>query len=146
MEIIANIEQLKTDIEARIKWAQSSRSDDKRKSAFVAIYMGIASAITTICIGIVSFLPDNYSNFFSIVSLVTSASLTIVAAWDGVFHHKKLWLNAAITLNELYELNTDIRHVEAGSAGVSQEQANQFYARYKEIMKRTNDRWYKIRE
>ena len=93
--------------------------------------MGIISAITTVCIGIVSFLPDGYSNIFGIISLLTSASLTVVAAWDGIFHHKKLWINASKTLNELYELDTDIRHTEASSNGVSQDQANEFYERYK---------------
>lgn len=146
MRIDANIEQTKADIDARIIWAKASRKDDKKKSAFVAIYMGVVSAITTVCIGIVSFLPDTYSDFFGIISLLSSASLTVIVAWDGIFHHKKLWINAAITLNELYELEADIRHTEAGENGVSQEQANDFYARYKTIMKETNERWYKIRD
>ena len=146
MKIDADIEKVKSDIAERIKWAKASRRDDKKRSAFVATYMGLVSAITTICIGIVSFLPEIYSNFFGIISLITSASLTVVVAWDGIFHHKKLWINAAITLNELYELNTDIRHTEAGPNSVSQDQANEFYERYKKIMKNTNERWYKIRE
>ena len=146
MKIDADIEQVKTDVAAKIQWARASRREDKKKSAFVAIYMGVVSAITTICIGIVSYLPITYSNFFGIVSLLTSASLTVVAAWDGIFHHKKLWINAARTLNELYELNIDIRHTETGTNGVSQEQANEFFERYKKIMKDTNERWYKIRE
>lgn len=146
MKIDANIEQVKSDVAARIKWAQSSRNDDKKKSAFVAVYMGIVSAITTVCIGIVSFLPDGYSNAFGIISLLTSASLTVVAAWDGIFHHKKLWVNASKTLNALYELDTDIRHAEASASGVSQDQSNEFYERYKQIMRDTNERWYKLRE
>lgn len=146
MKIDANIEQVKSDVAARIKWVQTSRKDDKKKSAFVAVYMGIVSAITTVCIGIVSFLPDSYSNIFGIISLLTSASLTVVAAWDGIFHHKKLWINASKTLNELYELDTDIRHIESSSNGVSQDQANEFYECYKQIMRDSNERWYRLRE
>lgn len=146
MTIDVNIEKVKSDVTAKIESAQARRRRDKNKSAFIAIYMGMVSATTTICIGIVSFLPENYSNFFGIVSLITSASLTVVLAWDGIFHHKKLWINAVKTRNELYELETDIRHTEAGPNGVSQDQANEFYERYKKIMKDSKERWYKIRE
>ncbi len=146
MEINADIEKLKNDVAERINKSQYRRSDDKRKAAFVAVYVGLVSAITTVCIGIVSFLPEFYSNVFGIISLISSASLTVVSAWDGIFHHKKLWINTAITLNELYELDTDIRHTESADDGISQKQANVFYTRYKKIRKEANERWYKIRE
>lgn len=131
---------------AIIKRAQAGRKDDRRKAAFIAIYMGVVSAITTVCIGIVTFVSDKYSNLFGIVSLLSSASVTVVAAWDGIFHHKKLWINWVVMLNELYELENDIRHTEATSNVVTQEQINTFYSRYKKIMRDTNERWYKIRD
>ncbi len=146
MEIDADIEQLKNDLATQIQRTRANRADDKRKSAFVAVYVGIVSAVTTVCIGIVSFLPKHYAGVFGIASLLTSASLTVVAAWDGIFRHKKLWINAATTLNELYELDADIRHTQGSSNGVNQAQANLFYARYKTILRDSNERWYKIRE
>ncbi len=146
MEIDADIEQLKSDLAAEIQRTRANRATDKRKSAFVAIYVGIVSAVTTVCIGIVSFLPKNYAWVFGILALLTSASLTVVAAWDGIFHHKKLWINTARTLNELYELDADIRHTQASSNGLKQAQANLFYVRFKTIMQDCNERWYKIRE
>lgn len=145
MEIDANIEELKRDLANMIDRSWKNRRSDRRKSAFVAVYVGIVSAVTTVCIGIVSFLPER-SNVFGIVALLTSASLTVVSAWDGIFHHKKLWINTAKTLNELYDLDGDIRHAEAGANGCNQAQANVFYARYKTIMGDCNERWYKIRE
>lgn len=57
MEIDADIEQLKSDLSRQIQRTRNNRGDDKRKSAFVAIYVGIVSAVTTVCIGIVSFAP-----------------------------------------------------------------------------------------
>lgn len=146
MEIDASFELLKKDVAAIIKRAQAGRKDDRRKAAFIAIYMGVVSAITTVCIGIVTFVSDKYSNLFGIVSLLSSASVTVVAAWDGIFHHKKLWINWVVMLNELYELENDIRHTEATSNVVTQEQINTFYSRYKKIMRDTNERWYKIRD
>lgn len=146
MEIDASFELLKKDVAAIIKRAQAGRKDDRRKAAFIAIYMGVVSAITTVCIEIVTFVSDKYSNLFGIVSLLSSASVTVVAAWDGIFHHKKLWINWVVMLNELYELENDIRHTEATSNVVTQEQINTFYSRYKKIMRDTNERWYKIRD
>jgi len=146
MKIDADIEQVKSDVTEKKMRMKAYRKSDKRKSAFVAVYMGVVSAITTICIGIVSFLPDIYSNSFGIASLLTSASLTVLLAWDGIFNHKKLWINSAKAFDELDELDLDIRHVEASSSEVSQDQTNEFYERYKSIMKDNNERWYRMRE
>ena len=148
MKVDANIEQLKSDLKGTIQATRSCREVDRKKSVFVAVYMGVVSAVTTICIGIISFLPIDgiYSNFFGILSLFTSASLTVVAAWDGIFHHKKMWIYSAKTLNEFYELDADIRHVESGVKGISQVQTNEFYEQYKKIMNKSNERWYKLRE
>ena len=145
MKIDANIERIKSDLKAKLDSAQTHRTSDKNKSAIVAVYMGVASAVTTICIGMVSFIPD-FSNVFGITALVTSASVTVLAAWDGIFHHKKLWINSSITINELYELSSDIHHMEESTDGISQEHVNELYGRYKQIVRDTNDRWYKIRE
>lgn len=146
MEIDADIEQLKSDLSRQIQRTRNNRGDDKRKSAFVAIYVGIVSAVTTVCIGIVSFVPKEYSGIFGVASRLTSASLTVVTAWDGIFHHKKLWINSAITLNELYEIEADMRPAQTSPNVINQAQANAFYARYKEILRASNERWYKIRE
>ncbi len=51
-----------------------------------------------------------------------------------------------MTQHELFELDTDIRHGEASSKGISKEQADEFYSRYKRIMRDANERWYKLRE
>ena len=146
MEVDADIEQLKSDLALQMKRTRANRTVDKRKSAFVAVYVGIVSAVTTVCIGIVSFIPTEYANLFGLASLLTSASLTVVIAWDGIFHHKKLWINAAMAFNELCDLDTDIRHAQAKSSNINQTQANAFYERYKEILRAHNERWYKIRE
>jgi hypothetical protein len=146
MEIDANIEQVKLDVARQIQRMKDGRINDKRKSAFVAIYTGVVSSITTICIGIVSFIPESYSNIFGLISLLTSASLTVVIAWDSIFQHKKLWVNTATALNEFYELDTDIRHLEANPNGITQTLTNQIYERYKKILKDNNDRWKNIRE
>ncbi|MEM7147202.1 MAG: DUF4231 domain-containing protein [Verrucomicrobiota bacterium] len=147
MEINADIEQLHEDIKADIKRADSKRRDQKNKSAFMAIYVGVVSAITTVCIGIVTFLEgEDYKNFFGITSLLASASLTVVSAWDGIFNHKSLWINSATRLTDLYELETDIRHYLATAKEPDQNQINEFYKRYKRLHKESSERWLGLRK
>jgi hypothetical protein len=145
MKIDANIEELKKELENRINAVRSWRDDDKRKSTFVAVYLGLVSAITTVSIGIVAFLPEAYK-IFGIISLFSSASVTVVAAWDGLFHHKKLWIHYAMTYNEFRDLERDIRHAEKSPSAVTQDQTNEFYSRFNQIVKDDNKRWYGIRE
>ena len=146
MTINANLGILLEDLDKQIEEVQSRVGRDKVKAMRIAIYVGVISAITTVCIGVVGFLPKEYEPFFGIVSLVASASTTVIAAWDGVFHHKKLWINAVHTLNELRMLELDLKHLQVAGAEAEQEQINALYERFKEILSANNDRWQKIRE
>jgi hypothetical protein len=142
--INAALEILKADIKNHIQWKSANRVDDKRKSMLVAVYVGAVSAVTTVSIGLGSLLPE-YKSLFGIVSLLTSASLTVVSAWDGMFHHKKLWVSNVRTLSDLYELESDVRHAESTNC-TSQPEVNEFYQRFKKILRENSDHWQKIRE
>ena len=147
MDVNADLDLVKSDLDQRINRTNSRRQRDKRKAAFVAVYTGVVSAITTICIGIVTFLPSEWSNLFGIASLLTSTSLTVVDAWDGIFGHKRLWINAQSTLNAFKGLRYDIKHVEATSAsGVPQETINDIYRSYKNILEESHQKWMNLRE
>ncbi|WP_445536308.1 SLATT domain-containing protein [Acinetobacter sp. G18] len=143
--INADLYQLKEDIAYEIKVTKANREKDRDKSTFVSIYTGLISALTTFCIGLTPYVSEDYTNFIGGFSLFISASLTVVLAWNGLFNHKSLWINSAIKLSELYDLNTDIKHSES-SKSINQNLVNNFYKRYKTIMNDANVRWLKIRE
>lgn len=145
--INASIEVLSEELSRQIESVRLKVARDKRKATSVALYVGVVSAITTVCIGIVGFLPEEYGEIFGIFSLIASASTTVIAAWDGIFDHKKLWISEVGTLNELRSLEIDIKHVQAISSDeANQDQINHLYARFKEILNSKNDRWQRIRE
>jgi hypothetical protein len=147
MTINASLEILSQDVSRQIESVRLRVARDKGKATNVAVYVGLVSAVTTISIGTVGFLPKDYEKAFGILSLLASASTTVLLAWDGIFHHKKLWISAVATLNELRSLETDIKHVQtAEQEGSTQDQVNQLYSRFKEILNSTNERWQKIRE
>lgn len=143
--INADLYQLKEDIAYEIKVTKANREKDRDKSNFVSIYTGLISALTTFCIGLTPYVSEDYTNFIGGFSLFISAFLTVVLAWNGLFNHKSLWINSAIKLSELYDLNTDIKHSES-SKSIDQNLVNNFYKRYKTIMNDANVRWLKIRE
>src|SRR5436853_1666999 len=91
MEIDADLILLKKDLNNTMKDIREKKENDKSKTTIVATYGGLVSALTTVLIGLSSYI-SNYATYFSIAALVTSASLTVVQAWDRLFNHKRLWI------------------------------------------------------
>jgi hypothetical protein len=143
MEINANLDLLKKELNQSIANLQKWKKKDKSKATFSITYGGIVSGLTTIFIGLSSYL-SNYAKLFGIIALITSASLTIVQTWDGLFNHKKLWIIQAEALNEFYELRGDLSHLEA-SGKIDQEAINSCYEKYKQIYRRWNSSWSELR-
>jgi|APFre7841882724_1041349.scaffolds.fasta_scaffold00965_11 hypothetical protein len=143
MEVNADLDLLKKKIEQTISNFQKWKSEDKRKTTFVKTYGGLVSGLTTILIGLSSYLPDNVKGF-SIAALITSASLTVVQTWDNLFNHKRLWLIEAEALAGFYELRGDLLHLEA-SGTIDQNAINICYERYKQIYRTWNSAWSELR-
>ncbi|MHC5068393.1 MAG: SLATT domain-containing protein [Planctomycetota bacterium] len=143
MDVQADPDLLAADLAEAIAWSRRSRRRDRRLALRVALYGGAVSALTTVLIGLASLWPEQ-ARLLQALALITSASLTVIAAWDGIFNHRKLWVNAAVTLNELYEIDADLRHLRA--AGADRAAFDGLYQRYKEVMRSTNQRWCQIRE
>ncbi|OJU53685.1 MAG: hypothetical protein BGN93_02275 [Acinetobacter sp. 39-4] len=144
-QINANLKVLKSDLSWDIKSLRSNRKSDRNIVSLITIGIAATSALTTILLGITKYVFHNFANELNALALCLSALITVITTWDGVFQHKKLWVNSAMTLNELYSLDADIRHVEANGS-VDQELINQFYERYKEIKNKTNQQWSKNHE
>ena len=106
----------------------------------------ILSALTTIFIGLSQYFPVNSQlpKILSGIALVTSGSITVLSAFDGLFNHKKLWISYVSSLVQFYELQTDIKHYKASGEN-SQEILDKFYIRYKEILGEVNSNWIRLR-
>lgn len=144
MDVTADKETLISDLSHTIGQLQSWKKTDKNKTNFVAIYGGLVSALTTVLIGLASYIKV-YDTTFQVAALITSSSLTVVAAWDGLFKHKKLWIIQASALNRFYELRNDINHMEK-SGKLTPDVVNEFYVQYKHIYNQLNGKWLSLRE
>ena len=88
MTVNASMEILNQDLSRQIEGVRLKVARDKRKATNIAVYVGVVSAITTVSMGIVGFLPKDYVKVFGILSLVASASAIVIAAWGRIFDQK----------------------------------------------------------
>jgi hypothetical protein len=139
----ANIDVLKSDLADSISRLTEYRKDNKRKADRVVIWGAAISGSTTVAIGLGGLIAD-YSVYFQAIALLLSASLTVLTAWDGLYNHKRLWNIQASVLNELFQIQTDIRHLEASGA-VEQPTVDALYHRYKSAFDEYHAQWQEMR-
>lgn len=145
MEINADFNLLRKSLTETIKKVEKRKNNDKSKSTFIALYAGIASGFTTVLIGLSTYsIFGNYTTYLTIAALIFSASLTVIQAWDGLFHHKRLWIIQTQALNKFRELNQDLLHIETTN-NFEQDLINDCYKRYKEIYTTWNTEWLELR-
>ena len=135
---------LTADIDRQISSFQKWSKNDKSKTTAVTIVSGIASAVTTVAIGLVKFVPDGFSDVLQALALVVSAAVTVILAWDRLFQHKSLWLQNARAKRKFLALRDDLKHANATNS-VNQELLKMFYSEYKAIFEERNSAWEKMR-
>jgi hypothetical protein len=139
----ANLNILKADTESAIARIGQYRRENKKKAELVVLAGAAISALTTIAIGMSSVVPS-CSALFQGAALILSASLTILTAWDGLYNHKRLWLLQAGVLNSLYQIQTEIKHLEA-SGQIDQDAVDALYLRYQAAFDEYNSQWTEMR-
>ena len=142
-ELPANLEILKKDLGDSLSSLRKLRRGNKKKAEYVVIAAAAISALTTVSIGLIS-LVSNWSPFFQILALILSASLTVLTAWDGLYNHKRLWLLQAGIVNNLRQIETDLKHVEK-LQDVDQNLINELYLRYRNAFEQYNLQWQEMR-
>ncbi len=139
----ANLEVLKKDINSSLDRFLKYRRGNKKKAEYVVIASASISAATTLFIGLGS-IWDNYVSYYQALALFFSASLTIITAWDGFYNHKRLWLLQADIITRLYDISSDIKHLEA-SGKPTYESVNELHTRYKAAFREFNEQWKELR-
>jgi hypothetical protein len=145
MEFNADFNLLKQNLGETIQKLKKRKSQAKTKSTFIVVYGALASGITTILIGLSTYsVLGKYTTYLTIAALIVSATLTIVQAWDGLFHHKRLWIIQSQALYKFKNLSEDLSHIES-TKQVDQGLVNDCYKQYKEIYDTWNSEWYDMR-
>ena len=142
-QVPVSLEILKKDTSAAINSLRTLRRGNKKKAEYVVLGSAGISAVTTICIGVTS-LAGSWGPIYQSAALILSASLTVLTAWDGLYNHKRLWLMQASIVNNLRQIQTDIRHIEA-SGDTDPEVLSELYSRYRNAFEEYNAQWSEMR-
>ena len=133
------LEFIEDEVQKRSKSFNSKRKFYRGKADQFAISAALLAATTTFLIG----LGQTYSSkLISVISLATSAGMTVLSAWDSLYNYKRRWIQNNDTLMHLYELNSDIQYKKAcHGEELSSETIDSFYKRYQEILRDANETW-----
>ena len=133
-EIQERIDSFKQKVEFNRKWAN-----------WTILFTASLSATTTVLIGLNQ--SSNNLKILSAIALITSAGITVVNAWDGVYQYRRRWVQSNDTLMKLYELRFDIEYAKNRSGdNLSSEAVDQFKKRYQDILRETNEGWKEDRQ
>ncbi|MBB3699302.1 DUF4231 domain-containing protein [Flammeovirga yaeyamensis] len=143
-DVTSKYELLKKEIydmsEKTANWSEGHKS----KSFW--IYMGIAfsSSCITFLVAIGDDLGEDLHFAVKCLTLIFSACSALLAAWDGFFNHKELWVNYSETRNHLRTLLFELKMLKEEDRD-DDKVLNRFYSQYKDIVHESNSKWKELR-
>ena len=122
-----------------------SRSINNKLKSF-RIYLGIAvsSALITFLVAIGSDVPENMQLPLKIITLLFSGLSTVLAAWDGFYNHKQLWINYGDTRGQLHSLLLKMKLINENDRDKTKV-LDELYYDYQDILHKGNMKWKEIR-
>lgn len=143
LKITADKAKLIKDVSSAVERIKKRMENNKRKKVIIVIFSAIGSALTTVLLGFSAYIKE-YTIFFNVSAMTISGVTTVVASWDGLFDHKRLWIMQSEALNSFKELSEDMEHLER-SGKLDQAAIDYCYLRYKEIYEKWNLDWKDLR-
>jgi len=122
----------------------TSRSIRNKKLSF-RIYLGIAisSALITFLVAVGDDFPD-WKTTVKVLTLFFSALSAILAAWDGFYSHKELWVIYGETRDYLKELHLKMK-LASNEDKTNSDYLNQIHKEFQAIVSKGNFKWKKLR-
>lgn len=139
-------EFLKEKISKQIDSFKKRKERNQKKAIKLRIISTTLAAITTVLLGLNGF---NLSAKLVVhnIAFVFSAVVTLMSALDTLFNYRGLWIRYQGTVNDLYELKTDLDYLlTQGIQNVAEEDLDKLYQRYQFILKETNSSWSEFRK
>jgi hypothetical protein len=132
---------LEKELAKQIAGFDDSRKFYRRNFYYYTLIAASLSALTTILIGTGQIYG---SKLLSVLSLITSAGITVVTAWDGFLRSRELWVQKTDTWMALQNLEANIRYAKAKGA-LSENQIDDFNQRFDNILMGEHEFWKKVR-
>jgi hypothetical protein len=127
------------ELDKRISSFRSRRDFYRRGSFSFVIFASFLTAVTTLLIG----LGEIYKQtILSIFALGTSASLSVLTAWDAFYGHRQRWIESNETLMRLYKLKSDIAfELTLQGSPLPEEHLRGYYNEYSQVLNDSNAQW-----
>ena len=132
---IKHIKFTKDNMTGKIKFLQRSSSKNGHKAFCLKIAAATLGAITTVLIGASGKLPQDYSNYLSIASLVTSAAVSVLAAWEAFFGYGDLRVTRANAAKAIYRVRDELEYAEASPEGLSKHELDELFQRFQKVLR-----------
>src|SRR6478672_7540003 len=134
---------LEAEIETQIEGFDNSRKFYRRGLFYSTVSTASLSALTTVLIGADKALKLGW---LSVVALLTSAGVTVVAAWDGFFRYRELWIQKTDAWMQLSKLQSNIKFAKVSKGEVlADDEVEKFYRRFEDILMGEHESWKKVR-
>jgi hypothetical protein len=139
-ETHSTLEFIEAEIQARINSFKQKVEFNRKWASRAILFTASLSATTTVLIGLNQ--SSNNLKILSAIALITSASITVVNAWDGVYQYRRRWVQYSGTLMRLKGLKFDIEYakIKLGD-NLSLEAVDQFKEIYQNILRDANEGW-----
>lgn len=134
------VEEISTMADKTSTWSR----ENKKKSFNIYIGIALASAAITILVAVANDIPDNLSFTVKIITLILSGTTTVLAAWDGFYNHKQLWINYGETRNHLRSLQLKLKLLKQ-SEREDDSILRAIYEEYQDVLQNGNSNWKALR-
>ena len=136
------LEYLEKELAEQITGFDSSRVFFRSQLFKFTMATAVLSAATTVLIAVERIIEFE---MLSIITLICSASITVIAAWDQFVRSRELWIQKTDTWMELQNLQARIKYEKAKSGKLTQLQIDTFYDRFDRILMGEHNTWKKVR-
>lgn len=137
---------LREKISKQIKSFKERKERNQRQAVKIKLTSTLLAATTTVLLGLNGFNSTG-KLVVQNIAFTISAAVTLMSALDTFFNYRGLWIRYQGTLNDLYELRTDLEYLlTQGIQNVKEEELDELYKRYQMVLKETNSSWSELRK
>lgn len=146
---IHRFEILQQEIETMASKTSSWSRENKKKSFRIYLSIAILTASVTLLVAVGDNIPVEQGNedtlkfWVKLLVLILSGLSTVLAAWDGFFNHKQLWINYGETRNRLRAL---LLQMKLFTEEDKINKVDYIFEEYQSIINASNEKWIKMRE
>lgn len=136
------LELIKKSIQKRIESIDRKRLKYRNNAYRTFITVTILGALVTVLLGL---NLKGYEEPIRIMSLIITAVVTILNAYNSFFSHKELWVANNSALNRFYALQFTIAFLEESGQPFDAATVNTLKDEYDQILNELNNNWLKGR-